>query len=87
MSEKAQGSLPMDKPDDRLVTISIAKSQNDNSDVYICVNDRSIMVKRGVDAKVPKYMVDSIAELQVRTYNPDTKTHDLEPKYNIQYKS
>lgn len=87
MSDKSQGSLAIDKPDDRLVTINIGKNQNDNSDVYICVNDRTVLVKRGMDAKVPKYMVDSIAELQVLHYNKDTKTHDYEPKYNIQFKS
>ena len=42
----------------KMVTINIPLTRHEKEDVYVAVNGKSYLIKRGVDVKVPAYVAE-----------------------------
>ena len=53
------------KKEEELVSLRIPRERNDKEDsVWVCVNDRSFQIKKGVEVKVPRCVYNVLMRAQ-----------------------
>lgn len=50
---------------EKLVTLTIPRTREDSADVYVSVNDRSWLIKRGEKVSVPECVVEVLNNQQI----------------------
>ena len=50
---------------EKMVTLTIPRTREDTSDVYVSVNDRSWLIKRGEKVSVPECVVEVLNNQQI----------------------
>lgn len=59
--------------DKKKVTVNIPKTRDDKGDVYVCVNGRSALIKRGVNVEVSP----EIAEVLKHSQDADIRAMEM----------
>ena len=63
------------------VTINIPKTRDDKGDVYVCVNGRSVLIKRGVNVEVSP----EVAEVLKHSQDADLAAMEFIERMEAQY--
>ena len=58
------------------VTVTVPLTRENSSDVYLCINGKSIQIQRGVAVELPK----AYAKLLARSMHEQRKAYEFEEK-------
>ncbi len=61
-------------PEEKKVTIRLPRSKDEQSDVFVSVNERTFLIKRGVPVTVP----ESVAEVIATSERAEEEATDFE---------
>lgn len=58
-------TIPTTEKKEKMVTLTIPRTREDSADVYVSVNDRSWLIKRGEKVSVPECVVEVLNNQQI----------------------
>lgn len=65
---------------EKLVKIRLPKVRNDEADVYVSVNERSWLIKRGVEVEVPECCAEVLRNQELAMEKADEYNDQVENK-------
>lgn len=65
---------------EKMVKIRLPKVRNDEADVYVSVNERSWLIKRGVEVEVPECVAEVIRNQELALEKADEFNDEVENK-------
>ena len=65
---------------EKLVKIRIPRDRKDDADVYVSVNERSWLIKRGVEVEVPECVAEVLRNQEIALEKADAFNDEVENK-------
>ena len=65
---------------EKMVTIRIPKERGNDADVYVSVNERSWLIKRGVEVEVPECVAEVLRNREIALEKADEFNDQVENK-------
>ena len=65
---------------EKMVKIRIPRDRRDDSDVYVSVNERSWLIKRGVEVEVPECVAEVLRNQEIALEKADAYNDEVETK-------
>lgn len=65
---------------EKMVKIRIPRDRRDDSDVYVSVNERSWLIKRGVEVEVPECVAEVLRNQEIALEKADAYNDEVENK-------
>lgn len=69
------------------VTVNIPKTRDDKGDVYVCVNGRGVLIKRGVNVEVSPEVAEVLRHSQDADLRAMEAVETLEAQYEGKFKN
>lgn len=82
-SAQADEITRVDSKSAKKVKIMIPKTKDETSDVFVGVNGTGFLIKRGVVAEVPDFVVEALNNAIESKFDPDTGAYHDVPSYPV----